>query len=146
MSGEFTIVVDTREKRPYRFDGYNVVSEKLDTGDYSVVGYEDVFAIERKSLSDFLKSITWDRKRFRREIKRAEVLIGFIVVIEADVQTVLNWNYDRQVHPNAVMGTIDNWSSYYNVDFVWTGDRNGGEEATLEHLKRWYAAYSALYD
>ncbi|ELY47335.1 ERCC4 domain-containing protein [Natronorubrum sulfidifaciens] len=142
---EYTIVRDSREKKPYSFDGYDVVTKKLDTGDYTVEGYEDVFAVERKSLSDLLKSITWDRDRFKNEIVRADELLGFVVVIEADVQTVLNWNYDRKVHPNSVMGTIENWSSYHNADFVWAGNRQLGEEETIGTLDRWYNSYTSIY-
>ncbi len=49
-----------------------------------------VFAVERKSLPDFLKSITWDRDRFKREIVRSEELFGFVVMIEADGETISN--------------------------------------------------------
>lgn len=142
---EFTIVRDSREKKPYSFDGYDVVTKKLDTGDYTIEGYEDVFAVERKSLPDLLKSITWDRDRFKNEIVRADELLGFVVVIEADVQTVLNWNYDRKVHPNSVIGTIENWSSYHNVDFEWCGDRRNGESKTVENLERWHSSYTSMY-
>ncbi|ELY49865.1 ERCC4 domain-containing protein [Natronorubrum bangense] len=142
---DFTIVIDTREKLPYEFEGYDTVIDKLDTGDYSIQGYEDVFAVERKSLPDLLKSITWDRDRFKEEIIRGDELLGFVVVIEDSVQNILEWNYKRKVHPNSVMGTIENWSSYHNVDFEWCGDRRGGEEETIEILERWHNAHKAMY-
>ncbi len=142
---DFTIVVDSREKKPYAFDGYDTVVNKLDTGDYSIQGHEDVFAVERKSLPDLLKSITWDRDRFKHEIVRGDELLGFVVVIEDSVQNVLNWNYKRNVHPNSVIGTIENWSNYHNVDFVWCGDRERGEQETIDTLEKWYEAYTAMY-
>lgn len=145
MSG-FTIVIDSREQLPYRFEGYETVVEKLETGDYSVVGFENVFAVERKSLSDFLKSITWERKRFKKEIERGDDLLGFVVVIESSVQDILNWNYKRKVHPNSVMGTVNNWEEYHSVEFEWAGDRSNAEQQTIETLERWYSAYSSMYN
>ncbi len=43
----FTIVIDSREQRPYQFPG--AVVKTLPTGDYSIVGLTDRVAIERKS-------------------------------------------------------------------------------------------------
>jgi len=144
---EFVVVCDTREQLPYEFsDDVEVVHEKLDTGDYTVQGFEKVFAVERKSLPDLLKSITWERERFKREIIRSEELLGFAVVVESSLQDVLNWNYHREVHPNAVMGTVRNWKKYHCVDFVWAGDRESAELETLSILRRWWESYNSLID
>ncbi len=144
---DFVVVCDSREKLPYNFsDDVEVVSEKLDTGDYSVQGFENVFAVERKSLPDFLKSITWERKRFKSEIVRGDDLLAFVVVIEAPVKDILEWNYERDVHPNAVMGTIKNWSKYHNVEFVFCGSREDAEKETIHLLEVWYNAYQSLYE
>ena len=143
---DFVVICDTREKLPYDFsDEVEVVHEKMDTGDYSVVGFDDVFAIERKSLPDLLKSITWQRKRFKQEIERGDDLLAFIVMVECPLKDITEWNYDREVHPNAVMGTVNNWEKYHNVEFVWAGSRGEAEEATLRLLRRWYDSYSSLY-
>lgn len=45
---DFTIIVDTREQQPWTFEEYVVANKKLDTGDYSIEGLQDFFAIERK--------------------------------------------------------------------------------------------------
>jgi hypothetical protein len=42
----------------------------LYTGDYSVRGLEEVFAVERKSLADLAGSLTRERDRFMREMHR----------------------------------------------------------------------------
>lgn len=46
------IVCDTREPphTRYRFEDFPVVVKKLDAGDYSLVGFEDQFCVERKQL------------------------------------------------------------------------------------------------
>ena len=57
------LVVDTREQRSYReyfeHEQYPHIIKKLDVGDYSIEGCEKIFAIERKSLNDFIDSITF---------------------------------------------------------------------------------------
>ncbi len=144
---EFVVVCDTREKLPYEFSAdVQMVREKLDTGDYSVKGFEDVFAVERKSLPDLLNSITWERDRFKREVERGDDFLAFVVIVEAPVKEIMEWNYERKVHPNSVMGTVNNWEKYHNVEFVWAKDRHEAKEATLRLLQRWYDAYQSLYE
>jgi ERCC4-type nuclease len=81
------IIIDTREQAPLKFrkskkiDG--IITKKLDTGDYSVEGYEDKIAIERKSPEDFLGTMGRGNKRFQKELKRAMRLDYFAIVIEA---------------------------------------------------------------
>ena len=45
---DFTIIIDTREQQPWTFEHYTTANRKLDTGDYSVEGLENLLAIERK--------------------------------------------------------------------------------------------------
>ena len=103
------IVVDTRERKPYEFPGIETVEKKLDVGDYSVEGFEDVFAVERKSLNDFTRSVGTDRERFEREIVRGQSLNEFAVVIEADRADAEAGDYYSGIHPNAVLGTVHQW-------------------------------------
>lgn len=100
------IVVDTREKKPYKFPGIDsVVRKPLNVGDYTHEGCEDIYAVERKSLDDLASSVANDdRLRFQNEIRRANGLAErnesdnplpgtkpdhgglreFVVVVEAD--------------------------------------------------------------
>jgi hypothetical protein len=54
------ILVDTRERYPYRFTGRNVerVRAALPAGDYAIGVGEPVAAVERKSLADLAKTLT----------------------------------------------------------------------------------------
>ena len=83
------IVVDNREKQPWSFGEFAEVTHgTLRTGDYAVQ-FQDPFglwqtdqgfAIERKSMDDFLGTISSDWGRFQREIRRA-VEAGFVLLI-----------------------------------------------------------------
>lgn len=83
------IVIDTREQRPWSFppDLAEVRIGTLRTGDYALVG-DDAFAIERKSLDDFLGTVSTGWERFLREIGRMEGsdFAARVVIVEADFE------------------------------------------------------------
>jgi ERCC4-type nuclease len=64
-----TIVIDSREQDPLSFN-FPTITTGLPTGDYSVAGLEDDFAVERKSIPDLVGSLTSGRDRFMRELQR----------------------------------------------------------------------------
>jgi ERCC4-type nuclease len=65
------IVVDSREQEPLTFTRLQSVRGALYSGDYSVQGLEDKFAIERKSVNDFAGCcVNSNRERFERELHR----------------------------------------------------------------------------
>lgn len=86
------ITIDTREKTPFHFDEHssNVVRGTIRTGDYAVTG-DSGFAVERKSLDDFLTTISTDWARFQRELFRAREagFSSFPIVVEARFTDVL---------------------------------------------------------
>lgn len=69
----FEITIDSREQTPWAFDPTLVHATRgtVRTGDYCVTG-DKGFAIERKSLNDFLGTISTGWERFQREIYRAK--------------------------------------------------------------------------
>ena len=64
------LLLDTREQTPLTFAHLASASAALQSGDYSVRGLEDVFAVERKSMSDLAGSLKSGRDRFMRELHR----------------------------------------------------------------------------
>ncbi|HVY62329.1 MAG TPA: hypothetical protein VHF22_11785, partial [Planctomycetota bacterium] len=85
----FTVVIDTREQAPLSFGSWPTVVAGMKTGDYSIQGFEDQIAIERKSLSDLFGCIGRDRDRFERELLRLWALDYAAIVIEATLADVL---------------------------------------------------------
>lgn len=148
-----TILRDNRERKPYDFETFPVEVENvtLRTGDYSIADfcgrdekndtYIPRFAVERKTGSDFLGSITTDRERFKEEIKRAsEWAAPLEVVIEEPWTTYmhnLGFMGQRSVTPSQVEGTVREWQKYYNVKFQFLGDRTNGQNHAYEVLMGW---------
>jgi DNA excision repair protein ERCC-4 len=87
-----TVLVDTREQNPWRFDGRSVRLKPaaLRFGDYSVQGMQHAVCIERKSVEDLFLTMTKGLERFERELDRArEAGVQFMaVVVEGDLQRV----------------------------------------------------------
>lgn len=152
MSDEAPLVIDTRERKPYRFAGIdNIVYRELNVGDYTRSGFEDAFSVERKSLDDLANSLTssqGNRERFEDEIERAQSLSNFVVVIEAPKSAVYDYageglggcpNYYSNIAPNSVIGTTEKWpEKYETLRFEWCGTREGAKQRTLQLLDKWY--------
>jgi hypothetical protein len=101
--------------------------------------YYPRFAIERKAGEDFVKSITYNRDRFRKEIKRAEDWDSeLLVLIEAPkkvFQHGLGFMEYRDVKASQIFGTVNSWERYYNVEFQFGGTRHECQKV----------AYNAFY-
>ncbi|UBF22654.1 ERCC4 endonuclease [Halorubrum tailed virus 25] len=146
------ILIDDRERKPWKFPGVETEEARLETGDYSVKGFEDRFAVERKSLNDLATSVGSERNRFEAEIQRAQDFDEFAVVVEASREDAAAGRYYSQIHPNAVTGTVEKWPFKYGIlEFVWAGENEDGEKvrdlpAARDHapqealrlLDRWY--------
>ena len=100
MKGELpTIIVDTREKKPLLFANSEV--HGLKTGDYSVLGYEDLFCVEHKTVKDLIGTCDFkNRERFRRELQRMKDSFDFYCIVisgsESDIDDVCKKLYATQ--------------------------------------------------
>lgn len=101
-SERLKIIIDTREKRPWAFGSEYADTrvETLRTGDYAIDG-DELFAIERKSLDDFLSTISTGWERFQREIDRMEVFVAKVVIVESDFESCCFISYKGELLPPA---------------------------------------------
>jgi len=86
---DFTIVIDTREQLLWSFSQYNV-DVKIDTiktADYKIEG-DDYFGIERKSMDDFIGTISSGWERFKRELQRMndEDWVAKVIIVEGNYE------------------------------------------------------------
>ncbi len=84
---DFTIIVDTREQQPWTFENHAVSNRKLDTGDYSIDGLENILGIERKkSISEFANNIT--ESRYQDVVSRLSQLKYSFLLLEFNLEDV----------------------------------------------------------
>lgn len=88
------IITDTREQKPL----WGNIFSKLEVGDYSLDGYENEIAIERKSLPDLFHTLGQGHKRFKNELERADKLKYFAIVVEGTYTQALKKYFDGSVY------------------------------------------------
>jgi ERCC4-type nuclease len=142
------IIIDTREQLPYAFQGYEVKIEtaNLPVGDYSLPGFEDRAAIERKTLNDLVGCLMGkDRTRFERELTKGRAYDLFAVVVEAALSDVSQGKYKSDMKPHAAVQSIIAFQVRYGVSFVWAGNRSGAEYYTYWLLSKYIREIGERY-
>lgn len=130
----FTIVVDTREQHPYTFS--DMVSRKLDHGDYSVSGLERFVAIERKSMQDLHGSFTHGRARFERECLALSQYAYPALVIEGSYFELLSPVAHSKAQPESIVASVLSWSVKYGLHVFFVENRSGGEDLVYRLLNQ----------
>lgn len=153
IPSQFAVVIDGREREPYRFIDMKAKNSKgeavpllpnleygrLETGDYSVRGLEQLVAVERKSLADLYSTLGQDRDRFEREHERLAAMKTACVVIEADWDTIINHPPERsQLNPQSVLGTFTSWYQRYGVAWIAMPHRRAAECFTYRYLEMFH--------
>lgn len=130
------IVIDSREQQPYNYTGAVVMA--LRSGDYSLFGYENRMAIERKTLSDAYSSIGAGRKRFERELERLSGMDYAAIVIEATLEDFLRAPAFSKMNPKAAVNSLLAWSVKYRVCVFFAGNRRYGKTLTYRLLEKFW--------
>lgn len=133
-SHQFDLIIDSREQKPLNFKSDNVKTkiQKLEYGDYEDVNSIHPLTVERKSLNDYIGTLSRDYERFSRECARArEDGFGLVVLVESDLAKATSFNYSRgnfsKCDPKFVFSKMrDILREYPNVQFLFV---DGREEA-----------------
>jgi ERCC4-type nuclease len=141
------VVVDTREQAPYTFERHmnwvaGVDIRALKTADYSVAGYEDVIAVERKTLPDIVSSLMDGRARFIREMERLAAFRYKCICIEAtrtEMKTPYTFASAVKAHPNGIIGSLDAITARYGITIHYGCDRVLSEEFVASYLSKAHA-------
>jgi len=133
---EITVVVDTREQKPYWFPRAEV--KTLATGDYSILGFEDRISIERKTKSDAYSSLGQGRPRFEREIQRLAEFDYGAIVVETSLPGFLTAPAFSRMKPKSAVNSIISWSVKYGIHLFFAGDRRHGNALTLKLLEKYW--------
>jgi hypothetical protein len=102
ITNPFVVVVDSREQSPYSFEGIRAdaaqrrrridiptLVQGLPSGDYSIEGYANEIACERKSINDLFNTLSQGRRRFTAELERLNAMRFACVVVEAEWSEIL---------------------------------------------------------
>jgi ERCC4-type nuclease len=136
----FRLIIDSREQLPFNFSRYDVETEVrgLPAGDYSIPGFEDKAAVERKSIEDLVGCLkNKGRERFERELAKARPYELFSVVCEASWRDLAKGNYRSDMKPQAVCQSVLTFHIRYGVPFIWAGTRAAAEYITYSLLQKY---------
>jgi len=142
------VLVDSREQTPLYlfanhpnwFGGEQRVA--LKAGDYSVLGMEDVMALERKSMADAIGSTIAGRERFIRSCARLAKFRWKAILIEASYEEMKTPYYlfedlVTEAHPNAVCGTFDAIEAKFGIPILYSSrNRNLASEKAASWLSK----------
>ncbi len=140
------IVIDTREQRPWEFPEWvDRRHHVLPFGDYALEG-DNGYAIERKSLTDFVGTLFTGWERFQREIERARASFAKIVIfVEADYHQIMFNEVNGEllppeyghpmITPEAVSRRIAELDIRYNVPVCFFKDPSHAAFQAYENLK-----------
>jgi DNA excision repair protein ERCC-4 len=129
------IVVDSREQDALIFQNLASVRGTLYSGDYSILGLEELIAVERKSIADLVSCCMGEnRERFERELHR---LRGFrfkrLLIVGSRGEIELQ-RYRSRIAPKAVLATLSTFEIRYDCPVVFAPTTF---EAALQ-VERWF--------
>lgn len=147
INNDFTIIVDTREQKPWSFEHQATANHKLDTGDYSIQGLESVLAIERKrNVAEFANNIT--EKRFKDVIDRLSQTKYAYILFEFDMESVMRYPigsdipkrlWDKiRISPAFILKHIIDLQIENNIKIIFCGNSSNAEKVALSILKKVY--------
>jgi ERCC4-type nuclease len=142
-----SVIIDSREQLPYTFERFSnwvgkTVTDGLKTADYSLIGYESIIAVERKTLCDIVGSLMSGRERFLREMERLSTFKYKCLVIEAtreDLKTPYDFAKAVKAHPNGIVGSLDALSVKYGIPVHYGCNRELSEEYVASFLSKCHA-------
>lgn len=151
VESPFCLVVDSREQIPWRFGGLTTGAEQqyaplavrllvgtLRSGDYSIYGYEQRVAVERKSLADLFATLGTGRERFTAELDRLAELDWSAVIVEASWPMLVRPPFPTEMRPRAVIGSILAFVQRYPITWIMAGDRHLAEVLCYHALERYW--------
>lgn len=164
ISSPFTIVVDSAEQNPWSFRGIRSDSKDEDQkihaktvvrslgrhpnskGDYSIDGYVDKVAIERKSVEDVIGTVLGfnddRRKRFESELYNLAAGISVIMVegpIEQCIRQCGDYGEKSARHQRKIFNrSILAYMQDFSVAWMFCGDRRHAEVNCYRWLYRYW--------
>jgi DNA excision repair protein ERCC-4 len=139
-----TLLIDTREQTPLAFTRLESIPGTLTSGDYSVAGLEELFAIERKSVSDLVGCCAGsNRERFERELHRLRGYRFARILVVGEPDEITEGRYHSRIKPQSVWATLYAFEARYNLPVVFQPSAEVAA-AWVENLAYWFARETIL--
>jgi hypothetical protein len=153
---DLIILEDTREKKPWSFSFYGAEQKrtKVETGDYTIQGYEDQISIDRKrNVGEIYQNLFKEYPRFKREMERMEGMEAYVVcefpysdVLTFPDRMPLVWcakakkRVPMKLHFSSknIIERIDLIKSRHGVEFIYCDTRREAESAAFDILREFY--------
>jgi ERCC4-type nuclease len=115
-----TIVQDSREKDDaLTFKHFRVIRSTLVTGDYALHRCEWAATIEKKSISDLVGSLSFDRPRFERELMRMKSYPFRRLAIVGNRSEIERHSYRSKMSSKAVIHSLAAFEVRYDCPVCW---------------------------
>jgi len=134
-----TVLVDTREQNPFDFSRLKgwfagIEERALPLGDYSVAGLEDVCVVERKDLSDLVRSCTVERAAFINRLRLMAQYPHKLLVVTSTLSQVKSRYPHASVDPNRITQFLVATLAGLRLPFVCSETHDIGEELIGSYL------------
>ncbi len=120
-----------------KYKNTTIQKASLTLGDYSILGFENKVAVERKSLADLVGCLGRDRERFERELQRARGLDAFAVVVEDSFLSLAKGEYRSQLNAHSACQSVASFMARYGIPFLFAGSRTAAEYGTFSFLRQY---------
>jgi ERCC4-type nuclease len=146
---DIVICVDTREPQTGAWaDHFTLPTVRacLTTGDYSVLGAEDLVCIERKALPDLIACFCGERERFTRELARFRAIPARWIIVEGSYSDLLNGSYRSMMNPKAAFESCIALMVRFQIPVIMANDVETAARLAQSLLVRWVKEHHRVTD
>lgn len=138
-----TILFDDREKKPWKNISpqiFNMKRKRLHVGDYTIEGYENIVAIEKKNgLAELIQNISGhDRKRFKKCLNNLSKFTIKFIVIEDSLDNLNERLKELPKYCKIDKASVLYWISailvIYKIPVIFVGKKKGIKNLMIENL------------
>lgn len=139
------VIQDTREQLPlFRRPpkGLVIKTDTLHVGDYSIEGFRDQIAVERKQISDFYGYIGKERKRTEKKLRELSQMKFAALVIEATETELLMGHDFCKLSPEVARQALVSFEIRYGIHVYYSNSRHDiARWITDRFVKFWKVAH-----
>jgi len=133
---DMVVVVDTREQNPLwlpkPMKDLVIMRGTLSNGDYSIRGFEDKFAVERKQ-NDIFAYLTSERKKTKEKLERLMRYDFKALVIEFEEDELYMPHFYTDISPEVIRQSLISFEIKYGIH-VFYGGRKALERKVLDWM------------